>query len=76
MWAMTYLSNQQLIETKTKNAEGVRKYPAQGCARQARYPGVTGKSFIATLNWLQTRLGTRFNIRELFQSSASEIDHR
>jgi hypothetical protein len=64
------LSNQQLVETKTKNAEGVRNIQPR-VARVSALPWVTRKSFIATLKGLQAR-GTLFNIRELFQSSLSE----
>jgi hypothetical protein len=70
---MTYLSNQQLVETKTKNAEGVRNLQPR-VARVSALPWVTRKSFIATLKGLLRLVSMLFNIRELFQSSLPEIN--
>ena len=53
--AITYLSNQQLVETKTKNAEGVRNLQPR-VARVSALPWVTRKIFVATLKGLLRRV--------------------
>jgi hypothetical protein len=58
-----------LIETKTKNTEGVHNLQPRVTPVSA-LPWVNRKRFVATLTGLQTRIGTLFNIRELFQSSS------